>query len=240
MRTTIRCRSLALRTSVPKRCLWLSSLLLACLLSAGLLRAQTPSPPTPAPKATHRSPRPAKTRKSAQVPPAPAVPPEPAKPNWPVNNQPAPASVTWDSHGLSIQAANSSLQQILEDVATATGAKLEGNVADQRIFGVYGPGQARDVIIQLLQGSGYNVLMIGDQGRGAPSRILLTAQGAGGAQDPASRSAQNAPSEDAADNEPEEPPQPPVAPPIIRPGFGPGTTMRPPQPMPPENNPPNR
>ena len=239
MRTTIRCRSLALQAFVPKGWLCLSSLLLAGVLATGLLHAQTPPPPAAAHKTTHRHLRSAKVRKGAGDAKMPATPPEPPKPNWPVNNQPAPAAVTWNSQGLSIQATNSSLRQILEDVATATGAKLEGTVSEQRIFGVYGPGQARDVIIQLLQGSGYNVLMIGDQGRGAPSRILLTARSAGGAQDTASRAAQNTPSEDAADNEPEEPAQPPAAPPIIRPGFGPGTTMRPPQPMPPQNNPPN-
>jgi len=246
MRTTFRYRLLALRTPVPKCALRLSSLLLAGLLGAGLLQAQTPAGPPASgstPKTTQRHARSAKTRKSAktaQTPPAPATPPEPEKPNWPVNDQPAPASVTWDSRGLSIQAANSSLRQILEDVATATGAKLEGTVEDQRVFGVYGPGQAREVLVQLLQGSGYNVLMIGDQDRGAPSRIVLTARGTSGAQAPGGRAAQNIPDDDAADSEPEEPPQQPAAPPIIRPGFGPGAPMRPPQPMPQGNNPPNQ
>ncbi|MDE3188453.1 MAG: hypothetical protein KGM96_13145 [Acidobacteriota bacterium] len=227
----------------------MSSLLLAGLLGGALLQAQTPAAPAVSGtthKTTHRHARSAKTRKSAKAaqPPALATPPEPPKPNWPVNDKAAPAAVTWDSRGLSIQAKNSSLQQILEDVATATGAKLEGTVADQRVFGVYGPGQARDVLIQLLQGSGYNVLMIGDQDRGAPSRIVLTARSAGGQQTSANRAAQNIPDEDAADSEPEEPPQPPVTPPILRPGFGPGTPMRPPQPMPqqvpPGMTPPNR
>ncbi len=53
---------------------------------------------------------------------------------------------------------------------------------DQRIFGAYGPGPARDVLSQLLDGSGYNVLMIGDQGQGTPRRIVLSARPAGPAQ----------------------------------------------------------
>ncbi len=253
MRTTIRYRSSALRSSAAWRALCVSSLLLGGLLGANLVQAQTTAAP-PATgatrKATHHHASTAKARKSAKAaqPAMPATPPEPPKPNWPVNDQPAPAAVTWDSQGLSIQAKNSSLQQILEDVATATGAKLEGTVANQRVFGVYGPGQARDVLIQLLQGSGYNVLMIGDQDRGAPSRIVLTARSAGSQQGPASRTALDSPDEDAADSEPEEPPQPPVTPPILRPGFAPGTPMRPPQPIPeqmpqqmtPGTNPPNR
>ena len=46
--------------------------------------------------------------------------------------------------------------------------------ADERIFGTYGPGPARDVLSQLLDGSGYNVLMVGDRGAGTPRRIVLT------------------------------------------------------------------
>ena len=249
MSTTIRYRSSALRSSAAWRALCVSSLLLAGLLGVNLLQAQTTSAP-PATgatqKTTHRHSSTAKTRKNAKTaqPAVPATPPEPPKPNWPVNDQPVPAAITWDSQGLSILAKNSSLQQILQDVATATGAKLEGTVTDQRVFGAYGPGQAREVLIQLLQGSGYNVLMIGDQDRGAPSRIVLTARSAGGQQGPASRTAQESPDEDAADSEPEQPPQPPATPPVLRPGFAPGTPMRPPQPMPeqmpPGNNPPNR
>jgi hypothetical protein len=82
--------------------------------------------------------------------------------------------VVWDSHGLSIVAANSSLIQILKDISAATGAKVEGLGVDERIFGTYGPGQARDVISQLLDGSGYNVLMVGDQGEGTPRQIELS------------------------------------------------------------------
>ena len=89
-------------------------------------------------------------------------------PDWPVNDKPSPASVVWDATGLRINASNSSLQQILSEVSTETGTKVEGMGADQRVYGVYGPGQARDVLSQLLQGSGYNVLLAGDIGQGAP------------------------------------------------------------------------
>jgi len=36
---------------------------------------------------------------------------------------------------------------------------------------------ARDVLSELLDGSGYNVLMIGDQGQGTPRTLVLTAKG---------------------------------------------------------------
>ena len=85
----------------------------------------------------------------------------------------------WNSQGLRIDAANSSLQQILKDVSTAIGVKYHGLNADQRVFGTYGPGPARDVLSQLLDGSGYNVLMIGDHGQGTPRQVVLTRQPTG-------------------------------------------------------------
>jgi len=98
----------------------------------------------------------------------------PPAPNWPINNKPLAATVTWDSHGLKIDADNSSLDQILKDVSTDTGAKVEGLSADQRVFGTYGPGPARQVLSDLLDGTGYNVLMFGDQGEGTPREIVLS------------------------------------------------------------------
>jgi len=107
---------------------------------------------------------------------------------------------------------------------TATGAKVDGLSADQRVFGDYGPGQARDVLSQLLQGSGYNVIMIGDQGGGAPRQILLSLRQTGTDQ-PAAR---NNPSANDEDDVEEAQPQPPE--PIInRPGFPVGAPRSPQQ-----------
>lgn len=99
---------------------------------------------------------------AAQEASLPVTPPAPVLPLWPVNEKANPASVRWDSRGLRIEAENSSLDQILRDVATATGAKVEGLSTDQRIFGDYGPGPARDVLSQLFEGSGYNLVLIGE------------------------------------------------------------------------------
>jgi hypothetical protein len=83
--------------------------------------------------------------------------------------------VSWDSRGLQIEASNSSLDQILQQVAADTGAKLEGLTQDQRVFGSYGPGPESDVLWKLLDGSDYNVLIIG--GRDAvPLEIVLSAR----------------------------------------------------------------
>jgi hypothetical protein len=114
-----------------------------------------------------------------QAAPVPVAPSAPELPRWPINEKPVQAFVLWDSHGLRITAQNSSLQQILQDVAAATGAKVEGMGADERVFGVYGPGQVRDVLSQLLEGSGYNVLLVGDQGQGTPRQIVLSTRSTG-------------------------------------------------------------
>jgi len=151
----------------------------------------------------------------AAVEPAPVEtrPPDPPPPDWPVNDKAKPASVAWNGRDLSITAANSSLGQILHDVSTATGLKVEGLSGsqggrnDQRIYGSYGPASERDVLSQLLEGSGYNVIMVGDQGEGAPRELVLAAQAAGG-KGAAPRVAQNNQAgEEDAPEEPE-PPQP--------------------------------
>jgi hypothetical protein len=151
-------------------------------------------------KSVQRHKHPANARQlkaQAPVAPEPETPPTPEPPHWPAYEKAADASVTWDSHGLLIAAQNSSLRQILEDVSAATGAKVEGLGADQRIFGAYGPGKARDVLFQLLDGTGYNVLMIGDQGEGTPRQIVLTTRGGGGNTQAAANPAPTPPNADA-------------------------------------------
>ncbi|MGA9071730.1 MAG: hypothetical protein WB424_15810 [Terracidiphilus sp.] len=157
----------------------------------------------------------------------PTAPAEPEEPPFPINDKPTQATVHWDSMGLRIEAANSSLEQILTDVSAATGAKVEGLDADQRVFGAFGPGPARDVLSQLLHGSGYNVVMIGDQGQGTPRKIILSSPHPGGAT-PAAAPAQE--SDDDAEAE-EQPAQPQAQP--NRPGFLNGMPQRMPGRMPP-------
>jgi hypothetical protein len=153
---------------------------------------------------------------AVSLPPVPATPP---LPNWPANDKPVDAKVVLDSKGLSIVAANSSLQQILDQVATDTGAKVEGMSGDQRIFGAYGPGPARDVIAQLLDGSDYNVLIVGDLAAGVPLQIVLSSRPSGPA--PAYR---NNPAEDEVEVEP--PPPPPEPQPMPLPMQNPGPPNR--------------
>jgi hypothetical protein len=208
------------------------ALLVATLGGAQMLRAQVPATPVPSTKSVpahkpaHPHKRPVAAQALSPVPQtavAPITPPAPEAPKWPANEKPVPATVTWDSQGLHIDAANSSLAQILTDVSTATGATVEGFDADQRVFGVFGPGPARDVLSQLLQGSGYNVILIGDQGQGTPREILLSSRHAG-TKTTAAVNPVPASEEDSDTDEQPQPGQPP-----IRPGFVPGRPLTPQQ-----------
>ncbi|MGA3332746.1 MAG: hypothetical protein ABSC62_01135 [Terracidiphilus sp.] len=172
---TLRRRFCLAARRLPRFLALCAALLAAHLLFAGiLLVAQTSSASSTATAPAHKpvhSPKESAAHPAAQATPAPTAP---IAPNWPANDRPAGASVVWDRHGLLIVASNSSLAQILKEVSTETGVKVEGMDADERVFGTYGPGPARDVLSRLLDGSAYNVLMIGDQGQGAPLRIVLS------------------------------------------------------------------
>jgi hypothetical protein len=196
---------------------FIAALLAAPLLLATMdVHAQTVADKTAAATSTRKAVARHKKPVAAQQTTAPApvsapVPVVPEAPKWPANDQPNAATVIWDSQGLRIVASNSSLSEILQDVATKTGAKLEGLDTDQRVFGAYGPGQARDVLAQLLDGSGYNIVMVGDQGQGTPRQIVLSARSTAGAKTPSNGNVRGFPGseDDAAEVEEQEPPQPP-------------------------------
>lgn len=235
MRTAIPLNSPVLPGIAGARVFALLAVLATALGAAQLLAAQAPAaaaPSSPAHKPVHRHKRPAAA--SAATPAEPpaaqalpqAKPPVPEAPLWPANEKPAQAAITWDSQGLRIDAQNSSLQQILDDVSTVTGAKVEGFGTDERIFGAFGPGQARNVLSELLQGTGYNVLMIGDQGQGTPRQIVLSSRN--GAATPSSASPAPTSDEDA------DPDEQPVFRPPGRPNFGPPRGPHGPEQYPPD------
>jgi hypothetical protein len=173
-----------------------------------------------------------------------APPPAPPAPNWPADQPPNQAKVSWDSRGLEIEAFNSSLDEVLRQVAADTGTRLEGltenqrifhqgildqgivdqRILDQRIFGTYGPGPVRDVLSKLLDGSGYNVLMIGGRDADTPLEIVLTVSSPANPQTAANNRNRGNPEDDDAAEPPE--PEPPPPPPMKTP-FGNGDSGKP-------------
>ena len=67
---------------------------------------------------------------------------------------------------------------------------LTASAAAQRIFGQYGPGTPREVLSNLLTGSGYNVLMAGLTPAGTPRELALSPRTTGGVSNPAPQPAE--------------------------------------------------
>jgi hypothetical protein len=172
-----------------------------------------PAGAAPAPAAAAPVPA-APTAQSAPAPqPAPAQSTEVAPS---LLQQPArDAQIVFSDGNLSIHADNSSLAAILRQVASNSGMKIEGLGGDERVFGNFGPGAPRDVLADLLVGTAYNQVLLGDLSNGAPRELILSPATRGGAAAPSPAPQANANVDDGS-NEPEAveapPPPPPEAP----------------------------
>lgn len=148
--------------------------------------------------AVHHAPR--KKAVSAPVP-QPAPPPQPTVAPSLFEQPPAPATVTAHTNELTVKADNSSLTQILHQVSSATGMRLDGLGGDERVFGNFGPGAPREVLTALLNGTSYNVVMVGALPNGAPRQLLLSRRASGGTSpQPAASANQNQPHNGDEDN----------------------------------------
>jgi hypothetical protein len=107
------------------------------------------------------------------------------------------AHVTYANGMLEVHADNSSLNQILREVSRQTGMKIVGGVADQRVFGSYGPAPAATVLQTLLDGTGTNILLQETLAH-APEQLVLTPQTGGPTPPPP-----NSPSYDVTETEPD-------------------------------------
>jgi hypothetical protein len=88
------------------------------------------------------------------------------------------AQVTYAGGALSISADNSSLNQILREISRKTGITITGGVAEERVFGQYGPGTPATILAALLDGTGSNVLLVQATGN-TPAQLVLTARHGG-------------------------------------------------------------
>ena len=88
------------------------------------------------------------------------------------SSRPQVATVSYSDGLLDVRANNSSLNAILREVARATGMRLTGSVADQRVFGNYGPSDPATVLATLLDGTGANMLF--REAAEMPAELILT------------------------------------------------------------------
>jgi hypothetical protein len=106
------------------------------------------------------------------------------------------ARVSYVDGLMDVRADNSSLNQILRDISRETGMSIVGGVADQRVFGNYGPAAPATVLQTLLDGTNTNMLLK-ETANGGPAELILTPR-TGGVTPPGPNSA----SYDATESEP--------------------------------------
>ena len=141
-----------------------------CLVSAG----------SALPAQSHKSVTPAQSRKKTKKP---LPPPLPSGPTGPVQQIPldsiaaVPPQVTFQNNQLTIVAPNSTLAEILRAVKKQTGAEIDVPAAPERVVTKLGPGPAREVMAQLLNGSRFNYVLLGAPGdQNGLTRVVLVAK----------------------------------------------------------------
>lgn len=141
----------------------------AILCPAGFSSAQAPA------SAQRRAIK-AKAKKT-ELPPLPSGPTGPMQP-MPLDAIAAmPPQVTYENNQLTIVAPNSTLADVLRAVRKTTGADIDVPAAPERVATHLGPGPARDVLADLLNGSRFNYVLLGAAGNDAAlTRVVLVAK----------------------------------------------------------------
>ena len=123
------------------------------------------------------------TQLAAQLPGPNPVKPSAAVPSTqPINSFAAPAAtlrpphrshITFANGLLTVSASNASLNGLIRDIARQTGMKVSGSVAEDRVFGEYGPADPQVILATLLDGTGSNIL-IRSSSSDSPLELILT------------------------------------------------------------------
>ena len=186
---------------------------LACALMLGVtvsLGASSSAGATTQTQPTHK-----KKKKVLQAPPPPPLPSGPTGPvqQIPLDSIAAVApQVTFQNNQLTIVAPNSTLADILRAVRKQTGAEIEVPPAPERVVTHLGPGPARAIVAELLNGSRFNYVLLGSPADETMlTRVVLVAKSgpdvtpgpAGAHPAPAVAQANNAPEDAASDAEAE-------------------------------------
>jgi len=108
----------------------------------------------------------------AEATPTPALPPPTLE-----QSPPTAPRVSFQNGELTIDATNSTLSQVLRAVQSRTGASIDipAGAGNERVAGQLGPGQPRDVLNALLNGSRFDYVILGVSGNpGAVQKVILT------------------------------------------------------------------
>src|SRR5579862_4012701 len=136
-----------------------------------------------------RKPHTVRVKASAQRAADPvAQPAPPAPPPTPEQLPAQPPQVSYLNGQLTIISRNSTLSDILHAVARQTGALIElpPGAGLERVAGRMGPGPARNVLAELLNGSRYDYVMVASSANpGGLQRVILTPKSGGADSSPA-------------------------------------------------------
>ncbi len=86
---------------------------------------------------------------------------------------PRRSHITFEHGLLTVTASNASLNGLIRDIARQTGMKVSGAVAEDRVFGTYGPADPQKVLATLLDGTGSNILILSNAAD-SPLQLILT------------------------------------------------------------------
>ncbi len=191
---------------------------IASLTIAATMPAQSPVAPQTNPSASTTPGGPATT------------PPSPQAPLRPSQIPPNRAQITYTNGSLFVSANNSSLNQILRQISTNTGMKITGGVADERVFGNYGPADPAEVLTSLLDGTAANIILVQRDDASLAELILTPRNGGPTPPNPRAAAFDDRPEQQrnfsAQPNPPSEPaPSPQINP--IAPPVDPATTATP-------------
>ena len=118
-----------------------------------------------------------KAKKPVPLPPLPSGPTGPVQPIPLDSMAPVPPQVSYQNEQLTIVAPNSTLGDILRAVRKQTGAEIEVPSAPERVVTHLGPGPAREIMAELLNGSRFNYVLLGSPSNDALlTRVVLVAK----------------------------------------------------------------
>lgn len=100
---------------------------------------------------------------------------------------------------LTVSANSASLNGLIREIARQTGMHVTGAVAEDRVFGTYGPAEPARVLSTLLNGTGSNLLIVGDAAD-RPRELILTARTGGVTPPNPNAAAQNSADDNQDDN----------------------------------------
>ena len=116
----------------------------------------------------------------------------PPPPQTPEQMAPVAPTVTYQGGQLTIQSNNATLAQVLRSVQVKTGASFDipASANSDRVVAQLGPGQPKDVLATLLNGSKFNYIILGSPSQpGSVQKLILTPRQNG----PITNTAQNRP-----------------------------------------------